>query len=220
MNFKDRCLGFLIDQTGAKYRVYLPLQPSFDSQSEETISLQSLLSQPHPLGRIDRLKLGLKLAMSVMQLQNTGWLNERWSKKDIVFFRDSNDHGKVKLEYPMLRQVFSASSNSSTADSVTAYDKRLISLGIILLELWLWKPLEEFCRLEDGIEPCSWSDTKACDVARNAYKMHLSQDAVPKYSEVVWLCLVGLGHGKPDWTSNEFKADVWKRIISPLAGLV
>jgi len=127
-----------------------------------TISLDSLLGRG-ALEVRDRLKLGVTLAAAMMQLHTTKWLGESgsWGKRDILFPQGTSnietDDGeavsirKPIIENPFLRQVFSTQRQETTkptkSESLVSlfvqYDRTVFSLGIVLIELWVGKRLED-----------------------------------------------------------------------------
>jgi len=126
-----------------------------------TISLDSLLKRG-PLEVRDRLKLGVTLAMAVMQLHTTKWLGKSgsWGKRDIFFPQETSkieteDGEAVSIRKPIIdnlfvRQVFSTqqettkpTKSESLVSLFVQYDRSVFSLGIVLVELWVGKRLED-----------------------------------------------------------------------------
>ena len=73
--------------------------------SDKTVSLAELLSQKKPSKR-ERLKLGVRLASSVLQFQSTGWLQPRWGKQDIFLIQGDSSQSSHSLETPVIRLAF------------------------------------------------------------------------------------------------------------------
>ena len=153
------CLGIL-DSGNARHRLWsAALAPRH--YTKQTISLEDLLR--HQLAeKRDRLRLGVQLASAVIQLHATGWLNERWGRRDIHFFLDaelprlagSGGYQSVPVfEKPFLRRDFrkglpDSQSQQNMPDlaqrSLVKYDASLFSLGIVLVELWFGECIEDF----------------------------------------------------------------------------
>jgi len=135
----DEVRPFLVFNAG--HRGYFP----------EVISLNSLLQQA-AIQKQDRLQLGIHLAHAVMQFHVTEWLPE-------IFFPQvtSQVHlaarGLTKVlepitKSPLLLGKFGGvpyrPTQATMAELYTLpYDKNLISLGIVLIELWFGRPLRD-----------------------------------------------------------------------------
>jgi hypothetical protein len=166
------CLGMLIDGMNKRHYVWQPAMPSLRSDPAGTVSLETLFTRvqfPAPTNK-ERLILGVKLASSVIQLHNTDWLNERWGRSDIMFFRDPDNYDKPMLEKPLVRRCFGASSEEGSAPQalgsrVVRCNRTLFSLGVILLEIWYWNRLESLCGGVDESKSDGWTDTEVFNAA-------------------------------------------------------
>jgi len=168
-----------------------------------------------------RLVLGVKLASTVMQLHTTDWLTETWNKDDILFPAQHN--GTAVLSKPMICRKFSSSvtppqqvkgaraSDNHNLLSIPV-NKSLYCLGIVLIELWFQKDLND---LRDDPGPMSDEEQFL-----TAYKQitQLEQSAGATYAGAVRCCILGsgLGDGKPDLREPQFQREVHNKIISPL----
>ena len=139
----DICVGVLISNN-SKHHVWNPIAPLTPGR---VASLAELLSLPAPsMG--ERLKLGVRLASSVLQLHDTEWLQERWDKHDIYLIQaDSSHSGSPSLETPVVRHTFTSEPPAPEVPSksrILFSNLSLFSLGIILIELWFWRSVESF----------------------------------------------------------------------------
>ncbi|KAF8454293.1 hypothetical protein BDZ91DRAFT_747764 [Kalaharituber pfeilii] len=203
-----QCLGLLRDDSAQKYhRVWsMPVGGCFgiaDKLQFSTlllgpISLRTLLetTRSHKLPMKDRLSLGVKLASSVIQLQQTWWLNDL----PMVMHNLSST---LALIQPQPRGV------------ACRKNKVLFSLGIVLLELWFWRRLEEFSKdaadLESKSDYIQWSDVKIWGTAALAFK-DLDDDAPTKYSDAVRTCFFD----NIPTEGREFTTRVWEKVVRPL----
>ena len=143
-----------------------PLGACCSSQFAHTISLESLLkastltterSKKLPLKR--RLFLALTLASTLIQLNATPWLRNRWSKRSIHFLMKATGTpdppkeasnpmtvlSQVDLSRPLITQEFKNDRDIALVSYDQAEPRRMIlELGILLLELGHETTLEEF----------------------------------------------------------------------------
>ena len=137
-------LGCLRD-TDHQYHIYpLPEEEGPSSTTIETITLETLLSKMSPirLSRRQRYSIALKLASSHLQLHDSPWLGNQWSKKDILFY---TQNGNIILtEHPYISKYFlSETVNPSQSSTYMLADHGMSTLGIILLELCFGIALED-----------------------------------------------------------------------------
>jgi hypothetical protein len=207
------CLGVLADKS-RQYLVW-PLIPSSSPESTEFKSLGSLLAQRQMPRVRDRLILGVQLASTVLQLHKTGWLSENWNNEDI-YFHGSTSEGQVPdFKRPFVRQSPGLSlpeTQETKRSTLIPHDQSLFSLGIILVELWYARPLEELRKEEDESE--SRDDTNFKTAKRLASQ--ISSDADAKYGDAVRRCIKGLDHRSESLDVDDFKSEVHMKVVAPL----
>ena len=144
---EPQCIGMLQDSSSSRHLIF----PSFsNSPNDAPLSLQDALSQARSLlcgiPPIDRMRLARTLAVAVLQLHPTPWLNAEWRSKDILFF-GIKDLDRDPLPAPFLSVRDLTSGNTSTQQmkshdySALGPNMVLYSLGIILIELAFERPL-------------------------------------------------------------------------------
>jgi hypothetical protein len=163
----DSCIGIIFDECNRPWhRIWAPTTLLSYSSLTEAVSLESLLA-PGCLEKKDRLELGVRLAFAVMQLHSTEWLSDCWGKQDIFFLQRAVRRralcggfvlvGEPVIDKPFVRRTFGSSEElyllhpntvQSTAPATETatfveYDRSLFSLGIILIELWFERGIEE-----------------------------------------------------------------------------
>ena len=115
------------------------------------VSLEELLlKKPPAFTRRNRLSLAVVLANSLLQLHSGPWLCESWSKRDI-FFLESQD-GVIHTTHPFVICHFGAKRDTFSRPGVEesavggrsshAWNSSLLSLGIVILELWFNQTIE------------------------------------------------------------------------------
>ena len=219
----DSCLGILVDDEKRKHRVSLATTALRNHQPGKTIPLDALLSSRFPPPRSERLVLGVKLASTVMQLHNTGWLNEMWDKRDIVFPVDPTNSDKASTERPAVWRSFGSLPPTSTCTpgsprSIAQCNKTLFSLGVVLLELWFWKSLEELERdaLSSIPESSGWASVERSFETADRMVEKLHTDALPLYSGAVRQCIQGLAYPQTCLSKDDFKREVYRMVVCPL----
>ena len=196
-----------------------PRAPLAKLASARVISLDKLLSRPEP-PRIERLKLGVRLASSVLQLHRTEWLQERWGKQDIYLIQgDSSQSSSPSLETPVVHQSFTPDPpilEASIESRIISCNLSLFSLGIVLIELWFWRSEESF----QAHKPQPYCCPEDLDTARfvTARRLidRLYEDAGEDYGSIIRRCIIGLDHRETQLENDGFKNEVYLKVLQPL----
>lgn len=133
--------------SGGKLQGARPI-PSCETESmHDMVSLDQLLNpQPSPnvtptkLTRKERYKLAVNLASSTLQLYATPWIDNEWSKKDILFRLTKVGPRAVDTEHPYVAMISGAGSVSSP---MTPKNTILLALAVTLLELYFGSSREQ-----------------------------------------------------------------------------
>ena len=199
------CLGIIVSRNVRRHRVWVPKQPLSIPRLGRAITLANMLHDLKPEAKPaleERLKLGVRLASSVLQLHDTEWLNERWSKDEIWFIQEDPCRDPV-LKYPLVRRVFQQGDESTSTDSIAGLighsNASLFSLGMVLIELWYWKSLEAK-DVGDG-----WK-----------HYLELRGKAPASFSDAVRRCFGDLDHTETQLHLDGFKNAVYLKIVLPL----
>ena len=148
-------LGFITDGQKRKHRLRDIHQMQVIRTSNErppTISLAQALLKHQPPSREFRSKLSLKLASSVMQLHSTEWLPNTWSSENI-YFLETPGNG-FNITDPLVQRSFGSPCQThyeerNGVQSIKRSDPCLFMLGIVLIELWQWKPFSQLKTAEE-----------------------------------------------------------------------
>jgi len=224
------CLGLLVGDDRMKHRVWVPTGRQAVSRSTldtglgpaQTVSLAEMLSTWPKPSRKERLKLGVNLASSVLQLHETEWLDERWTKQDIFFIREPLTVGtsvrhNVDLNHPVVHQAFTTSTPPTPQDLAESLlvrcNKSLVSLGIVLIELCYWKDLQSLRtgNSENAVKGASAEYSIAVGIVDQLY-----DDAGFNYGEAVRRCITGLDLRETQLECDEFKKEAYHKIVQPL----
>ncbi|KAF8417854.1 hypothetical protein EV426DRAFT_621333 [Tirmania nivea] len=199
------CLGIIVCKNAQTHRVWIPRQPLSIPRLGRAITLANMLHDLKPEAAPaleERLKLGVRLASSVLQLHNTEWLNERWNKEEIWFIQEDPCRNPI-LKYPLVRRAFQPGDKPASTNPIEAftgrYNASLFSLGIALMEIWHWKSLETM-DIGDG-----WK-----------YYLELRGKAPASFTDAVGQCFHDLGHTETQLHLDDFKNAVYLKIVLPL----
>jgi hypothetical protein len=202
--------------------VWGPNRPSLGSQPTGSVSLHSIISGTiaSPTKK-DRLVLGVKLASSSLELHNTEWLNEKWGADDIIFLQKPNSTKEPIFERPLVWRNLASSPPTPSVQELErsrivwyGRNKTLFSLGVVLLELWFWKNLDELDKDTRGTDPAGVNDLG--ETVSKGLIEKLYNDAPQGYSDAVRRCTIGFDHWYTDLEKDEFKEKVYEQVIYPL----
>jgi hypothetical protein len=150
---KKCCLGFCLDAEGHLRGVY-PVEKRV-TLATGVITLKDMLavsktqSSLLKMSRKERMNLAITVASSYLQLQATPWLKDTWSKEDIVFDGDMSATliRPCNIEQPYIsheHQPFPSQKPIIKPPSLPG-NPSLLSLGVLLLELYTGQTFERFC---------------------------------------------------------------------------
>lgn len=166
---QDGCVGVLEDAL-AKQKMAVFQTSCFITRPKapSLLSLHSIISSNQvgnePFSWSDKLRVAVVLASSLLQLHQTPWLSEKWSKEDISFLHGTDTEGGI------LNRLFISNTCNGPAQIRGLGDsgnglpvcngirsRPLFSLGILLIELCVGRPFESLreermgCKSVDSI---------------------------------------------------------------------
>ena len=205
-------VGVLV-YNGSKHQVWVPRASLTRARM---LSLAELLSLPEPPPMVERLKLAVRLASSVLQFHTSGWLRERWGKQDIYFIqRDSPQSQTPSLDTPVVPQSFTQEPSppeTTIKPHLVDGNLSLFSLGIVLIELWFWKSVESFQADKPEVDDL--------DITRYMTAMGLiktiQEKAGAQFGGSVWHCICGIDHQETRLEDNGFKNEAYLKVLQPL----
>lgn len=189
MNNASYCMQLLVEDSEPAQRLWRLNMREAQLQYPEAvppISFENLLNQPMP-SLIERRRLALTFAYSLMQLHESPWLSGQWEKKRVHFFRMAS--GAPDLKRPFLSASFDQFPRGPEPVDLSRFHRNsgILRLGILLIEIHNWKPLETFrdeSDLLDG-EPTPNTDM---EVARRVLKT-LEGYCFETYTSAIESCL-------------------------------
>ena len=215
-NTPPKCVGRLISTEKQEYRVWtvpqqIPKPVRFVPLADLITTYTNILDKPTLQSR---LVLGLKLISSVLQLNATQWLNERWEAKDILFPVAGEYHCANILSCPFVHRNFSGSSTESQqqpanlAKAVIGCNDSLYSLGIVLIEIWYWQTFS------------SLHNSSASGQSELVFSYQLTdklfEDAGQEYAMAVRRCIRGLDMQGVDLENDLFRRRVYQDVLGVL----
>ncbi|KAH6651253.1 hypothetical protein F5144DRAFT_558928 [Chaetomium tenue] len=181
-----------------------------------TVSLSEILEQKshfHALHGDDLLKLAIAISSSVLQLYGTPWLPHIFSSRDIFFLLTqqallpSASYGDPVV----IPDLHHRESQPTKAYKGLLPRPTLLSLGCLLMEVFLWKPLNS------GRVPATSIGDRGRDLMADYKVARTLLKEVPwEYRSVVADCLGGPLHWGEDESSEDFFRHVYLRVVSPL----
>ncbi|RYP57481.1 hypothetical protein DL769_009443 [Monosporascus sp. CRB-8-3] len=151
-----------------------------------------LLTTQQPQGLLIKRRLALTLAYSILQFHESAFLSSQWSEDQIYFFFSAGqaiNYRQPYLDSPLGEAQFVATSAEGAATNPGIFHPNIgiLRLGILLIEVHTWTPIEKF-RVS--------SDTKDGKITPNAdYAAALRVldvslgDCFPTYKSAIRACL-------------------------------
>ena len=186
----DNCaLGYL--ESSKDFRFLVSSASRYERQSSH--SLDEILLRAHNEGRAipleDRLRTAWFLARGILHLNNSSWLSQAWSTRDVYFF-DRDENKSCALGEPFLQAPLEDNSNRGPVDeriNATATSSMLLSFGLVLIELALSAPWRKLQLREDITENLFTWEKDLLNL------MHLSESVTgelgSRYAKVVQTCV-------------------------------
>lgn len=211
---------------------YLQEQPVPDrlklkgSEQASVFSVIDLMNQgtEEALTVVDQLKLAHKAALAILQFNGTPWLTHRWRLADVGYFGTCETVNEDVLKTLHLSSQLSSGAKSISADmdgieqTVQQFSEAdyfginnttLFFLGVALLELAHWKPLEALRTEQDPNEIMT-----ARRLASRPTPLG------PRYQEVLRKCLqCNFGFGT-DLNKKELQAAVYGDVVCQLEKMI
>ena len=241
---ESRCLGYISDDKGRRYGIFTTADKAPSSSATSSTYLGEIFSRPSGqsdtdqkslsdistttiLKNSDRARLALMLGWNALQLYSTHWLEDHWTKDNILLVMDPPN-----IFHPYVTHHFQSHSRRNSQDSneltltpsrrerltLWVRNEALFTLGIVLIEICYNKSIEE---LADNAE----KDENRKPHPQTAFltAMRLSNEIQEqfgiRYASAVRGCLhcnFGGDQNDPDLGSEQFQTSVWQNIIKPL----
>ena len=225
-----RCVGYLQDADLCKHSFYIrddSARPELKASAGTTIySIQDVLSQSidDAITMKDQLSLAHKCATAVLQYNGTPWLSDDWRLENMRYLGQSNTLDALALKTLHLNSEISQAQTPRLMegiqlckDAVTnevrhgIANTTLFCLGVALLEIAYWTPIEKRMTKNDESNPVL--------TARRLQKDRY-QPLGPEYHGIVKKCL-SCDFGFGDQLSEKgLQSAVYTNVVCELEELI
>lgn len=233
------CVGFIGDES-TDNQCYIYPKKKLAREQLTSVSLGQIIDEPLEYGLTtrNRIFLAMTLASSFLQLLDSPWIQEYWTKADIIFFPDHDHSSVLLLDKPHVGRESALNqeenihkhgnkamdSGDKPADgdagsSPSLIDRRqrsLTRLGVVLEELCFGQNLDRHParkRLGKG-------ETKAQQLAFDMVaalqwrsKIHFEAGGL-YFSEAIGWCLVDPCQAVPD--QDSWRKEMLRHVVGPL----
>jgi hypothetical protein len=207
---RDVCMGYLLDGLKRKHGIFPVDLPPISSSHEQwaTYSLRDVLTKSTTINRRltqhDKLRVAVDLASSVLQLYKTPWLSEDWGKDDVFFIhRPGAPLASIYSHAFVSRNFSTQNAPLLTAAQPPACrvirNRTLFTLGILLIELWYGRSIEELQNPSDL--NCAGTPGVAWCTAERLVENEIEFEAGKRYSDAVRRCI------RCDFDRRDFSLD-------------
>ncbi|RYO82530.1 hypothetical protein DL766_007584 [Monosporascus sp. MC13-8B] len=221
--------GYVVDnspKSPRRFGVYY-LKSSDDSDAFLTVSLKDLLDRrlrPPPLSR--RHRMAAMIAASILNLHSTPWIPLALTSKDLYFVQR---HGKIEYDEVFVTREFAddiSVASDAFCDALNNFDGNpsLHALGVLLMEVMLWKSIHDFW--DDGEEPeCADIPSHVLLNVRSANGFKRTSSVLERvgfsgglaYREAVEHCIkCDLQCDNESLDDEEFRDAVYHHVVAPL----
>ncbi|KAK2053278.1 hypothetical protein LY76DRAFT_629598 [Colletotrichum caudatum] len=165
--------------------------------------------------------LAITLVCSVLQLSETPWLRQPWSREDIMFLRPgSAGNGSIDVRHPYLTRKYPTIADEKPAkpELENQFDRfNLLSLAVMLLEINLGKPMES-PREQQHLER-EGAFTVGADLftAQGSLETQVNQGNLTlAFTKAITYCLQCYLDPTASLCNFEFAKTVEERVLEPL----
>jgi len=223
-------LGYLKDPQERRLSLSLVKNAQLlTSATQRVLSLDEMLGGNNEASwkatlRRTRLAIAVVLAHSMLQLHTGPWLCETWGKKDIYFFQDRD--GFIHTEQPFLIGHFSSDATEIKEarlekSTSRACNSSLLSLGILILELWFNERIESlpFRRRFQGAEG---EDNEYTDfnTAQKWQEQAMEEAGLDLHNSTRRCIYCAFGAASQDLEDEELRRAVYSEVVQPLEKLL
>ena len=201
---------------------------------QRVLSLDELLGTKEDAGgrpklpRRARLAIAVILANSMLQLHTGPWLCETWGKRDIYFLQDRD--GVLRTGHPFLVCHFSPGKQAHRTESEDvrierstsrASNSSLLSLGILILELWFNQKIESQ-PFRNGFQGPDGRDNEYTDfnTAQKWQEQAMEEAGLDLHNPTRRCIYCAFGAVSQDLEDDELRRAVYSEVVQPLEKLL
>jgi hypothetical protein len=183
------------------------------------ISLAGMLDRRYSLSKEDIYSLSVTLSSSLLQLSQTPWLCQSWTKSNILFLRVKNSSDQnIDFKHPYLTKEYKTGVVIEHSETWRRNDSsNVLALAILLVEILSGQSIESLCLPQDlgvGQRPNDFTDLQV--VQRWITKEEESGNLTLAFQSAISHCLkcyVGSPLNLADATA---RAGIEEHVLSPL----
>ena len=226
----EHCLGYLSPGERHALTVYCAHEGTSRLNRRAVISFNELMA-PHPrsdglpltrgnlpLSWAERLEIALTVASSILQLQQTPWLRDDWTKEDLSLCKDCTDETK---QYVLVSRAFSATERPDSRRAAMVFglprNKTLFALGVFLIELCFGKAFESLRSPQDPLDANGHANILTDLSAADRLTKHIYGEVGDRYGDVVRRCIhCDFNRRSVNLEDDDFRQAVYEGVIVPL----
>lgn len=227
-----QCIGYLETPRTNKHRFYVDeTNPRIERHVNQLHSIFDAMRCDVPvedaLNITDQVRLAHRTSRANLQYNSTPWLNSRWRLRDMKFFGSKDDlnehaqktlHVSSQLSRPKkgLTSTCHMEDTQGTQDTVSdeihygISNMPLFFLGVALLEIAHWKPIEDQMTTRDLNDEVF--------AARRIASQHTQLG--PVYDKIARKCLQGNFGTEPDLGHKNLQTAVYNDVICELESML
>lgn len=213
-----KSLGWLADTDHRHHITYVNrIGRSLRSKSLEDLIMASsnfsegLTSEVFIFSQVDRLRIAVNLACSVLQFHGS-WLKNGWKSRDIMFGPQiTTGVGDPYVPWNVGANFEDSSLWGGTAPTLIR-NRILFPLGIVLVELSLCQSMENVREPDDSDQTEEHANLKTA----TRLLPRVEELSGPEYAEVADRCLSWHGRKETSLEAKEMQEEIFKLIIWPL----
>ncbi|KAF2029209.1 hypothetical protein EK21DRAFT_101286 [Setomelanomma holmii] len=221
---RDFCLFDRQSQSKHTVHVVEPLEDQGAIQEWSSYTLTQILTRRAMLGQrfyqLDRFKIAVILASTVLQLSNTPWLDDDWCLDEIHFVHRHGTPLATVFQYPFLHHDFPCKAVSPSRTTRSPFrrvirNQMLYTLGIVLIELLYGKPIEELQTAHDL--DCQGTPGAVWCTAERLNDEEIALEAGQLYSDAVRRCIrCDFNQENTSLDDEDFQRAVFDGVVGPL----
>ncbi|KAL8915649.1 MAG: hypothetical protein Q9172_006803 [Xanthocarpia lactea] len=217
----DPFLGYLPDGLGAHHGLHVVQDLGEMARGiRRIISLRDILGGTSgditQMSRGARMSVALTISYALLELHSSPWLQDKWDKSDIYFWVE--EQGNVIAEHPFL---VSLAENEKPINQDQRNAGALLSLGILIMELWFNQALETQPFWTSNFGPDGKETEFTRFSAAATWQRKVNEDAGILLHGITRRCIYGdFGLDTQDLADQNFTRAVYDGVIKELESII
>ena len=173
-------------------------------------------NEDHQMGFLERIELAFSIAISLLSFHSTHWLEKPWTEESIHFFLKRQSDSRIDTMRPVIMRIVPIAAGTAvalTTPNLSEPKSALIELGILLLELWHHRTLEDWAPQTNSTYKDTPEDRR---IAATRWLEMTSNGLTTTYTSAVEGCLAFCAGRIRSWQEDDFRRQICEDIIKPL----